>query len=78
MEWKTIDLRFLARGPVEPGPHVVLAVVDPDEFQVIVDGFPQRGIHTVRMQVNGFQQRFYLIGVAMALFERNGVAGDRR
>jgi adenylate cyclase len=28
MELKTVDLRFLSRGPVTPGPEVVLAVVD--------------------------------------------------
>ena len=28
MELKTVDLRFLSRGPVSPGPEVVLAVVD--------------------------------------------------
>ena len=28
MELKTVDLRFRSRGPIEPGPEVVLAVVD--------------------------------------------------
>jgi adenylate cyclase len=28
MELKTLDLRFLSRGPVTPGPEVVLAVID--------------------------------------------------
>jgi len=28
MELKTLDLRFLSRGPVPPGPEVVLAVID--------------------------------------------------
>ena len=28
MELKTVDLRFLSRGPMTPGPEVVLAVVD--------------------------------------------------
>ena len=28
MELRTVDLRFLSRGPVTPGPEVVLAVVD--------------------------------------------------
>lgn len=28
MELKTVDLRFLSRGPVDPGPEVLLAVID--------------------------------------------------
>jgi len=28
MELKTVDLRFRSRGPISPGPEVVLAVVD--------------------------------------------------
>jgi adenylate cyclase len=28
MELKALDLRFIARGPVEPGPEVVIAVID--------------------------------------------------
>jgi adenylate cyclase len=33
MELKTVDLRFLSRGPVAPGPEVVLAVVDEKSLQ---------------------------------------------
>ena len=33
MELKTLDLRFLSRGPVAPGPEVVLAVVDEKSLQ---------------------------------------------
>jgi adenylate cyclase len=33
MELKTVDLRFLSRGPVSPGPEVVLAVVDEKSLQ---------------------------------------------
>ena len=33
MELKTVDLRFLSRGPVSPGPEVVLAVIDEKSLQ---------------------------------------------
>ncbi len=33
MELKTVDLRFLSRGPVTPGPEVVLAVIDEKSLQ---------------------------------------------
>ncbi len=55
---------------------VVLAVVDPYKFQVLVNGRFELGRHPVRMEIDRFQQRFDLVGVTVALFERYGIAGD--
>ena len=33
MELKTVDLRFVSRGPITPGPEVVLAVIDEKSLQ---------------------------------------------